>query len=312
LYRHRKNMTKVSRTPSFTCTIHTNSYGLRDRAPGPRSLGSTPYWAFLGDSLTFGNGVDYDDTFVGVFARAASARGVDVVNLAVGGDELRQQQARFADFIAEAPARPSRVVVVVTAPMLAFFDSRKDDLIVKDGYLFSKNAWVLPYATVMLGNASASYCFFRDGVRKLQARLFPAGAQIARALLEIFSRASRVARPDVAERLEAALAGLDASVRGVGATPVYVYLPSAADLRSGEFLALTGGRPEQYDFRQYERLVERHCRRAGIEFVSLHPTMEREQAKGERMSFAQDPHYTIAMNRVIGEALAAALLAGGV
>src|SRR5919198_5566645 len=84
-YRLGRNLTKFSRTPSYSNTVYTNEFGLRDRAPGPRNLERAPYIAWIGDSITFGNGVDYEESFVGVFGALAERRGIDVVNLAVGG-----------------------------------------------------------------------------------------------------------------------------------------------------------------------------------------------------------------------------------
>ncbi len=310
-YRLKRSSTKVSRTPSFTCTIHTNDFGLRDRLPGRRSLGPAPYDAFLGDSLTFGNGVDYDDTFVGRYAQLAARQGVDVLNLAVGGHTLRDQEGVLQDFLREAPVPPARVVVTLTAPMVALFDAPKSDVVVKNGYLFRRGSWLVPYTTVMLGNASAAYCFFRDGIRKLQARFFPTGPRAERELMEIFSVSAPATTPEVAERIDAALSRVDGEIRGTGALPIYVYLPTAADLRSDEFLGSIGARPEQYDFHLYERIVREHCARAGIPFVSLMGVMERERAKGKRLNFAQDMHYNASANQVLGEALGEALLGGG-
>lgn len=308
-YRLKANQTKLSRTPSFTCTIHTNAYGLRDRAPGPRRLGPEPYFAFLGDSLTFGNGVDYDDSFVGVFAGLARARGRDAVNLAVGGHRLSDQEERLEEFLAVAPQKPSHVVVMFTPPLVAMFELRYLDLVVKNGYLFSRSDWIVPYVTVMLGNASSAYSLFRDDIRHLQSRLFPSHrVRTALELVQIFARDAPAATPAVAERLEAKLASLDGQIRRAGAVPVYVYLPSSADLRMDEIVRSLGHEADQYDFSLYLRLLKRHCERAGIRLVDLQPGLRREQARGKPLSFVHDMHYDRDTNRVIGLALYDALL----
>jgi hypothetical protein len=309
-YRLKKSYSKTSRTPSYANVIHTNAFGFRDRAPGPRALGPAPYYAFLGDSLTFGNGVDYEDSFVGVFGHLARGDGVEVLNLAVGGHHLTDQEEQLYEFLAATPHNPSRVVVVFTAPLVAFFETPHAELIVRSGHLFERRGWIRSYATVLLGNVSAAYCFFRDGIRRLQARWFPSGARIALELMEVFSRSAPATRPEVAARLEERLRALDDRIRRGGAEPVYVYLPSSADLRSDEFLRSSGRRESDYDFRLYARLLEDHCRRARVELVDLTPALERERTKGERMSFMQDPHYTAAVNHAIGRELYDALLAG--
>lgn len=309
-YRLRKNITKVSRSPSFTCTIHTNELGVRDRAPGPRPLAGKDYYAFVGDSLTFGNGVEYEESFVGVVGALAASRGVEVVNLAIGGHRLTDQEERLLDFLEAAPARPSHVVLMITSPLLDGFELRHSDVFIKNGYLFHRGSWIVPYLTVTLGNTSAAYSFLRDTIRKTQERFFPSGAKVARELISIYARDAALRRPEVAARLEARLTALDGEIRRYGATPIYVYLPSSADLRVGEFLKSTGGRPEDYDFELYRDLLAAHAAGAGLHFVDLTGPLEREHAKGERMSFAQDMHYNVPANRAIGEALFAALFGG--
>jgi hypothetical protein len=306
-YRLRKNITKVSRTPSFTCTIDTNSYGLRDRAPGPRKLGPAPYFAFLGDSITFGNGVDYDDSFVGVFGRLAEKRGIDVINLAIGGHRFSEQADLLHDFMSSAPQQPSRVVIVFTKEFITGYERDLSGMFIKNGYIFVKDNWIIPYLTVTLGNASSSYCFFRDGIRKLQGRVSPPGSRAALEELEAYSKKNPWTDPAVAGRFEARLAKLDEEIRRSGATPVYVYMPVSRDLRSDELLAQTGMDPGSYDFLLYYKILERHSDKTGIQLVNLLPILQR-YAAGEKVSFMQDPHYNAGANRVIGQALYDAIL----
>jgi hypothetical protein len=310
-YRLRSSATKLARTPSYSCTIHSNSLGLRDAAPGPRSIGSAPYLAFLGDSITFGNGVDYGDSFVGVVAQAAARRGGEVVNLAIGGHHLADQEVLLADFLASTPRAPSRVVVVFTVTFLTLFDADGSDLIVKDGYLFDRDHWVVPYLTVKLGDASAAYGFFRDGIRKVQGRVALSSRRDAFGYLRDFSPATPWTSPQLLARLEDRLSRLDERIHSAGATPVYAYMPSAPDLGARESLAAAGVPADGYDFGRFHGILARHAARAGIQVVDLRPTLERLHASGEPVSFMQDPHYNARANRVIGEALAAALLDPG-
>jgi hypothetical protein len=301
-YRLRRNMTKVSRTPSFECTIHTNDLGLRDRAPGPRAL-SAPYVAWVGDSTTFANGVDWEQSFVGVFEAKAAPRGVEVVNLAVGGHRFSDEEEMLYDFLEGAPAKPSVVAVVLTAQGITTFEQRYSDVFVKNGYLFPAKGWLLPYVTVTLGNTSSAYCFFRDNLRNAQARVFSAGAGGAAEVLELFSRESPWAGTEVPARFLARLERLDARIVAAGARPVYVYMPSSVDLRWKEFLRAAGRPAERYDFELYLGLLRRHCERHGIQLVNLLPLLQARHDAGERLSFAQDPHYNAAANALIGATL---------
>jgi hypothetical protein len=307
-YRLRRNLTKISRTPSFSHTIFTNQLGLRDRNPGHRTI-VAPYIAWVGDSITFANGVEYEESFVGVFDEKASKRGIGSVNLAVGGHRFTDQEGTLHEFLDAAPVKPSWVVVVFTATGITTFEQPYTDLLVRDGYLFPAKGWLVPYVTVILGNASSAYCFFRDGVRGVQAR-FSAGAPKSglQTLDPLFSRKGPWAGTEVPARFEARLLRLDERIRRSGARPIYVYMPSGLDLRAKEFLALPGREADDYDFGLFLRLLEGHADGAGIRLVNLLPVVQPHQAAGEQLTFSQDPHYTVAANRVIGEALVDALL----
>jgi hypothetical protein len=303
-YRLRKNATKTSRTPSYSCTIHTDSHGFRSSAPGPREFGPGPYVAFVGDSMTFGNGVDFQDSFVGVFAQRSAQRGLGVVDLAVGGHHLSEQEDLLHEFLSSVPQKPDWVMVVFTPQFMELFESRYQDVLVRNGYIFREGDWLLPYVTVALGNSSSAYSFFRDGIRRTQARLMPSTtARVALAMLAPFSTTAPLASPAVAERLEHRLARLDEEIHRAGSRPFYVYLPSSADVRSKEFLAMTGRSAAEYDFLLYLRRLREHCERSGAPLVDLLPVVQRLQEEKGQLSFMQDMHYNADANRAIGEAL---------
>lgn len=308
-YRLKPNQTRISHTPSFTCTIRTNALGLRDRVPGPRSL-ARPYVAWLGDSATFANGVEYEESFVGLFGAAAERRGGEVVNLAVGGHHLAEQEEMLEDFLAAAPHPPAQVVFVFTPQLMGLFDHRHHDLVLHGGYLFPKDRWLGPYLVVLLNNGSAAYGLVRDGVRAVQARLFPAGPQVAAEMLAMYARSYPALTPEATRRFEERLDRLDARVRAAGAMPVHVYLPTTADLRAPELLALTGAKPEAYDFEHYRAALREQAARSGARLVDLDEALRAEHAKGRPLGFKQDMHYNVRGHVIIAEILEAALLAG--
>ncbi len=307
-YRLRKGMTKVLRTSSFSCTIHTNQFGFRDEASAPRDLSTRPYFAFLGDSFTFANGVDWDDSFVGVFARSAAQRGYGVVNLGHGGHRLGEQEALLEAFLETAPRPPARVVVMFTKDLISAFDRDTSNLMVKDGYLFERDDWVLPYLKVKLVDASAAYGFFRDTIRAIQGRLSNTSREFALEYLKDFSRSTRWASPDVVRAFDERLTRLDERIRARGGAPVYVYLPASPELVIDAYLAAAGRSAAEHDFGRFREIVRGHAARAGVQFVDLRPPLDRFRATGEPMTFAKDPHYTARVNRVIGEALVASML----
>lgn len=86
IYDHgfRSNATATVLWGQRTYALNTNSLGFRDRQVRHIDLRSSPHRrriVFLGDSFTEGQGVNFEDTFVGLFA--ASNPHLDVVNAAV-------------------------------------------------------------------------------------------------------------------------------------------------------------------------------------------------------------------------------------
>ena len=308
-YRLRKNLTKVSRTPSFTATVHTNALGLRDKAPGPRVLGAVPYIAWVGDSITFGNGVEYEDSFVGVFGAKAARQHIEVVNLAVGGYHLAESEELLSDFLDATPRAPAEVIYVFTPQTLASFEESYKDVTVKDGYIFQGGHWLRAWLVIKLGNGSAAYCFFRDSLRKIQARLFPAGPGATVQALDMYAVRPADKAEAFAARFEARLAQLEARVRKAGSKLVYAYVPSSVDLRAPGLLSRSDLPASGYDFNQYRDLLRRHAARASVDFIDLDPMLHAEAAKGKQMCFLQDPHYNAEMNRLIGEELYRTLIA---
>jgi lysophospholipase L1-like esterase len=307
-YRLRRSMTKVSRTPSFRCTIRTNALGFRDRQAGAAALGPEPYFVFLGDSLTFGNGVDFADSFVGVFAETARREGLGVVNAAVAGHHLADQQEVLRELVATASAPPSWVVVVFTTPLMAASEVVNTGWVVRSGYLFPSDGWLLSYMLVMAGNTSSAYCFFRDAARKLLTRLSPPDLGAIIGPLEFLEKEAPRAGPEAAARFERALVRLDEEIRASGASPIYVYLPSSTDLRARQLIALAGRSADRYDLRLHSDRLRRHCEASGVPLVDLQPLLEALGARRERLTFTQDPHYDAATHRAIGEALQVQLL----
>ncbi|MEN6312396.1 MAG: SGNH/GDSL hydrolase family protein, partial [Acidobacteriota bacterium] len=202
-YRLKKNISKLAKTPVYSCMIYPNEFGFRDRKPGPRSIGSRPYDLFVGESLTFGTGLDYDQTFAGAYARLADERGRDVANLAIGGHYFRDQEEFLHDIMSSVPAKPSRVIICFSPLFVAGFEDGYTDIIIKDGYILEKRHWLVPYVRLTLGNTSAAYCFFRDNIRRIQARVSNYQAKYTRMQLDFFSRDNRLTKPEVIDRLEA-------------------------------------------------------------------------------------------------------------
>ncbi len=113
---------------AFRSVIKTDSRGFRSPEHDP----TKPTIAFLGDSMTFGYGVQSDETIPARVGQQLT--GYNVVNAAVPGYNLLQQTATYHDKV--APLRPKALVLVF------YWNDLQDmepAILADDGNLYPKN-----------------------------------------------------------------------------------------------------------------------------------------------------------------------------
>ena len=94
----RESSTIINQVPgSWRFVYHTNEYGYRVSMPQVSNRYDRPNIVVLGDSNTFGVGVDDGDEYPAVLAKLMAGR-ADLVNLAVGGFGLTQEIRTFYEF----------------------------------------------------------------------------------------------------------------------------------------------------------------------------------------------------------------------
>jgi hypothetical protein len=303
-FRLKKNITKRFNYPAFSYTVHTNAYGFRDRATGGRDLKTHPFLAFLGASEVYGNGVDFEDTFVGIFAQEASRRGFEVANLAVGGHYFLDQEDLLKDFVKNSGLRPSTIFLCANALHIPKFDRRNRNVIVKNGYAIDKNGWRLTYLRLLAGESSSAYCFFRDAIRRIQERFLNYELkEDSFEFLQIYSKSNKIRDPERIKEFKAFLTDFSNYCRDNGIDLVIVYLPLSDSFNLKEIVRKLGADPEKYDSSFYAELIRSYCRDNRIKLIDVGPTLERLYNEGEEIRFKLDPHYSKYANRVIGEFL---------
>lgn len=303
-FRLKKNITKRFNYPAFSYTVYTNAYGFRDKATGDKNLKTHPFLAFLGASEVYGNGVDFEDTFVGIFAQEASHKGFEVVNLAVGGHYFLDQEDLFKDFIKTTGLRPSTVILCANALHIPKFDRRNRNIIVKNGYVINKHGWRMTYLRLLAGESSSAYCYFRDAIRRIQERFLNYELkEDSHEFLQIYSKNNLIRDPERIEEFYAYLTELDEYCHENGITLVIVYLPLSDSFNLKEIVRKLGADPEKYDSSFYEDLIRSYCRSHGTKLIDVGPILESVYTEGQEIRFKLDPHYNKYANRVIGEFL---------
>jgi len=299
-YRLRPNLTKVTRWPGYSYVAHTNQYGFRDRSQDAHDVEGEPYAVFLGASQTFGNGVEFEDSFVGIVAEWLSLQGIDTLNMAIGGHHLVEQENLLRDFLSDVGTMPEYVFVCLDPVMISKFDTSHDDVIVKAGYVFNRDNWLLPYVRVMLGNISAAYGFVRDNFRRAQARFNQAPDTGNDFYLGLYGDNNPIHSATVVARLFARMDALVSYVQSEGATPVFVYVPTVASLTIQEVAADAGLDPARYDPLYYGNLVKEYAESRGVLYINPHALLFRLHDEGMKLSFDLDAHYNKETNAIVG------------
>ena len=271
---------------------------------GTRDIYNKPYQVFLGASEAFGNGVDYENTFAGIFAEYASRRGMEVLNMAIGGHYFLDQKELLKDFIRITQTRPSTVLFCVNALLLPKFDRAHKDIIVVGGNLFKRDNWRLNYLRLMLSEFSAGFCFFRDGLRKLEAKLIHYDpSRGTPEFLQIYAKSNPIHEPEKIRQFEADLAGFEHYCENNGINLIYVYLPLIDAFDLDKIVSGLGMNPTDYDAQYYERLMVNYTKKRGLRFVNLGPVLRDYHEMGLALKFDRDPHYNEKANQIIGEYL---------
>lgn len=302
-YRLKKNITKVTKWPTLTYIVHTNSLGLRDNGTCKKDINGKPYLVFLGDSIVFANGVNYEDSFVGVFEELASNEynGLNVLNLGTGGHRLNDQENLFKELTINNSSKPTVAFMCVNSIFLHNFDKRYKDIFVKNGYLFDKKAWKIAFIKIIVSNMSSSYCFFRDNLRKIQTMWKKTETDDADSVLQIYAKNNRFKDSLTIDKLEEDLAEWEMYCHSINTKPVYVYIPNSNELYLDRIIVESGKKLSDYDISFYERLIESYCKKRNIQFINLRPTLEKYYHEGKQLNFSIDLHYNEFANRIIGE-----------
>jgi len=303
-FRIKKNIEKRINSPAFNFTVFTNEFGFRDKKIGKRNIGKKPYYVFLGASEVFANGVNYEDSFVGIFADFASKKKIDVLNLAVGGHRFPDQDSLFKEFLSIAPQKPTICFNCVNDLHIPKFDKKQEDLIVKNGHVFEKNSWKSAYVRRLLGDYSAAYVFFRNNIRKLQEQYLnfkPSGDMPE--FFQIYSKKNRMHNSKNIKKFENYLLGFEKYCYDNDITPIFVYLPITDSYDLNDLLKEHNENPEDYDSSYYSSLMENYCKRHNSKLINLRPVLEKYHNDGKELRFKLDPHFNLFANRIIGEYL---------
>ena len=301
-YRLKKNLQKTINWPAFSYVAYTNEFGARDRIRGEKKLEDRKYVVFLGDSATFGNGVDYEDSFVGVFDRLSDSIGIEVVNLAVGGHHFPDQVDVLHEFMDSVTQKPLAVFICVNPNFILTFDRRTNHIVVKNGYLFPKSNWLLPYFKVMVGNTSAAYCFFRDSIRTTLTKNVSASQEKLSSYMQLYCYNNpKVMNVTGGSKFYNFLDTLVQYCRSIEAEPIFVYLPLTVDFQLDKLVSDSVNDLKDCDLGLYTQIIRNYSGERSCPYIDLTEVLQRRYESGNSLRFELDGHYNIVTNHVVGQ-----------
>jgi hypothetical protein len=261
----------------------------------------------LGSSEVFGNGLDYEQTFIGVLGDKLERDGIDVVNMAVGGHHLLEQKSIFEAYASSATSQPHKVILVFNPLYIGGYDDIHENTTIKMGELFSKDSWRLPLVKTILSDVSADYRFFRDKFRNAQMTYFSQGDYSLSFYVERYSKQHPIRTPAKKEDFLRQMKELEQRIRIVGATPVCVWSPTVGGFLLNKLKAEGKVDGTLFDTEFFVDLVQTHCAGEGMQFVNLEPLLQKMYDRGEKLNFDADAHFNGPTSHVIGEYLYDAL-----
>lgn len=293
----------------FRAVHRTDPHGFRNAWPWPRPADVV----VLGDSVTFGYGVEDGEAWPAGLARRLGAR---LVNLGLPGSGTEQQVRIYETF--GAPLAP-RLVLVGFFARNDFWDTGLFDRWLRTGVGGNYLAWRDTGRPSRPDAASspvrrvvrASYLYhaaryvWSAGRRHLSRQAVYAFADGARVQLlpDDFAEKTRGAHPGAREL--ALVVGALERLRGLtaprGVRLVVAFLPSKEEV----YLPLLGAPVEDPT-----RALRQALAAAGVEFVDLTPTF-RAEAAGRQLFFEEDGHPNAAGQALIADGVFRYLSARG-
>jgi hypothetical protein len=257
---------------------------------------------FLGDSQGFGNGVNYEESIVGVVAEIASVEHTRVLNASVGGHGALNQLA-LAQWLRDERKVTAEIYILLATPlMIRYPDAFRQSTVGADGRLYESENHASARGRLWLKTHTVLYGRWRDAVRNSGFGDRP--KEDTDQVFQLYTGSARVA-PGNTFTSFLKEAKRFASETKAKLFVVYVPLTIEAEFdtiqkaAAAQNIPLDAGRPA--------RICEQACADLGIPMHDLRPVLNRLRAQGDPLRLKGDFHYNRALSKACGEDLWARL-----
>jgi hypothetical protein len=301
----------------FEGTVTTNAIGFREREIGPKQQGTLRILG-LGDSFTFGNGVNQDSTFLKHLERCLNGLGNrtnEVLNFGIPGYSVLQEYRLWR--MEQATLQPD-VVLLAFFVGNDFVDSAdlydstgRPTIRIVDGHMISNKASDVEYSLIRrytktvryyLSTHSHFYVLLRNRGSELLSKLH----------LHQFTYPPEFCEQTYSPRMETAwnqiksiLTEFSDEVRQRNQRLVVLIIPTSYQVYSESWNNYLKGLeldPAQYDLDKPQRILKDFLREKNVECVDVLPVL-RSKISGPPLFFTLDSHLTPEGHRVVGEVL---------
>ncbi len=295
-FRARPNAHSFQNWFSGAFDVYTDGRGFRVGGPagGAGEPGREVDILVAGDSQAFGQGLDYEQTVVGVLAEHGARAGLTVANAAVGGHLVRNQTELIRWQILERGLRP-RVLLVCLTPRAIGIPDGYAHVEVHHGGLFGRRPTRRDLARLWVANHSAVYLVLRDAARRLSG-----GSSAPSASLLEHYRAGAV-QEERAATLAAEFRSLLADLGGHAPRLVFAYLPLSPEAPIAELAAAAGEAGRGVSVDAPAGALAAVAAAMGAPVIDVTAALEATREAGEPVTLEGDGHYGPAASRRCGE-----------
>jgi hypothetical protein len=283
-------------------TVYTSPEGLRVPKPGSVNV-DRPYYAALGASDVFGNGLDYEQTFVGVLADKLAQHKIGIVNMAVAGHHFIEQDIRFREFTKTAKRPPSAVLLFLNPLVIGGYDDIHRDSFVIRGQIWERAEWKRAFVTGWLSEKSAAIRYFRDFYRKVQGKYLGKNDFSLDFYLQRYSSKHRLHDPKIKEDFLNKLKDFERYARSLNAEPICIYLPPVGGMYLGKLIEQGKVDAADVNVSFWNDLVREHCQAEGVRYINVEPLLQEKYDRGEKLNFDLDAHYNANASKALGDFL---------
>lgn len=308
----------------------TNAQGFRDRERTFERAPGVPRVLALGDSMTWGAGVSYDETFTALLERSLQATrpGAEVINVGVPGwgphEEFHllkvygiklQPDIVLLDFFVGNDIQNerwedtnlSRILVVAGQSYYVHSNGNRvhDTLGPDRWFLYHDLNYLITVGASRLRRAGEPRA---GGTPAGETAPLVSRAHYVKAIRErddIYRKADSPLFEEHWKRTLATLVELRDYLKDRNVPLVLVLIPDHVQLDRAlqrEFLAVIGAAPDRYDFEKPQRLLRDWCANNGVRLLDLLPEFQADADPG-RLYFTNDYHLTAAGHRLTAKAI---------